>query len=343
MAAPSLLSPPPATATTTSHSRTASELELASLDMNSLCLTSTSSSSASGGASRIDDADLLDSLPSLGQSVVEEAEGAYLGLALSALAFAATPAPSPSPSLSAGAASPSRSPSGRTRRPSPDYSDPSYFALSRRNLYASPESSWSSAASSVYSVSSTPSLCDSAASSYTADSLTNTPERSPAVEQEAYFSTACFRGGESPTISFTTPFSSASAPPTAVKAGIASRRPGASPTLLKLDLPPTSPADSFPSLRPSKSFSFAPRSPAPGSNPSSSSAASSPAPARKERPRWRLDLEEVAGVSSLVAAAAVEQVNLSRSRERSRRCSGGKDEAGSPPMFRRKGSYQYAF
>ncbi|GAA5822791.1 hypothetical protein JCM11251_004382 [Rhodosporidiobolus azoricus] len=339
-----LLSPQPAQA---SHSRTASEHELASLDMNSLLLSAhTSTSTSSGtGASRIDDDDLLDSLPPLGQSVVEEAEGAYLGLALSALAFAATPASSPSPSGSRGASpsasTSSRSPSAR-RRISPDYSDPSYFALSRRNLYASPDEPFSSAASSVYSVSSTPSLCDSAASSYTADSLVNTPEQSPAVEPEAYFASSCFpHESTSATISSKSSFSAA-VPTAEAKSSIASRRPRASPTLLKLDLPGPAPP-----LRSTKSFSFAPRSPSfsSASAPGFSSTASSPSPVRRQRtkPRWMVEMEEVAGVSSLVAAAAVETLNLSSSRSRERRCSGGSRD-GSPPMLKqRKGSYGYAF
>ncbi|GAA5848204.1 hypothetical protein JCM8547_004443 [Rhodosporidiobolus lusitaniae] len=324
-------SPSPPTATTTTHSRSASEIQLASLtldDPDDMLI-----STASGG-SRLSDLDLLDDLPPLPGSVMEEAEGQFLDLAHLALAAYSKPSPPPS----SGAGSPS---SSRSRRSSPDvYSDPSYFALTRRNLYASPDSSWSSTpASSCYSASSTPSL----ASTYGDASVHSTPAHSPAPPSCEYFSTAY--APASPILSYAAPFSTSSfsSPPSPTvteggKPSLYSRRPRASLTSsgLKLSLPPASPPYRFATLRGSKSFSFALQP-------------SDERPAPREKPRWVKEMEEIAGVSSLAAAAAVESAVASTSRERQRRREksavrgelGG--EPGSPIRLKDRVTSEWAF
>ncbi|GAA6029312.1 hypothetical protein JCM8097_003615 [Rhodosporidiobolus ruineniae] len=323
---------PPSSCT---HARTASEAELASLalDMNALSCT------ANSAPSRLSDDDLLDLLPPLGQSCVEEAEEQFRMVAQQALAFAATPSPSLSPSPFAGGSA--RTSPVRSRRATPDYADSSYFALSRRNLYDSGESSWSSAASSLYSASSTPSLCDSAASSYTADSLTSTPEHSPFPSSCARFPSAPTTAPPSPTLSYSNPFAAELRPSLSVdtssKPGIASRRPKASPDALKLSLPPLA-APPFPShtLRGSRSFSY----PA-GASSSDNLSPPSHSMAKTRKPRWMREFEDIAGVSSLAAAAAVEQVNLSRSRERRRERSASGE--GSPILLKPRRGSEWAF
>ncbi|GAA6004712.1 hypothetical protein JCM10207_000990 [Rhodosporidiobolus poonsookiae] len=330
-----------ASSSCTKHAPSKSEIDLASLHLAMFSLTAPppalSPCGSARSSSRLSDDDLLDSLPSLGQSVVEEAEEQFREAAAQALVFAASPSPSATPGSS--------SSSSRSRRPTPpaDYADPSYFALSRRNLYSDGgDSSYSSSASSCFSASTTPSLYyDSEASSYTTDSCTSSPAPSPFASSPAvftsnspsdYFSTA------SPTVSPASYFSGQPAQPPSPKLiiGVASRRPHASPTALKLDLPANE-LSSFQTLRGSRSMSFAQHPPSPALSASSAGGESTiSASATKRKPRWMREYEEIAGISALQAAAAVEQVNLSRSRERS--------SEGSPVRLKqRRTSHGFAF
>ncbi|BGP13754.1 hypothetical protein JCM10213_006415 [Rhodosporidiobolus nylandii] len=280
------------------HSRTASEVDLAALSLEDPVV----------GSARFDDEDLLDSLEPLGQSVVEEAEANFHDLAHQALAFAATPASSP-------LLAPSPAPVARSRRPSPsahDYADPSYFALSRRNLYADGgDARWSRRASRCFSASSTPSLVEDTGSDFT-PSVESTPAHSPILSYGDAFAAAY--PSQSPDLFIPSLDAAPLATSSSGKPGIASRRPKATTADLRLD--------SFRTLRPSKSFSFASPSslaPSPAADARCVSASTSPStsPARTRKPRWMREMEDIAGLSSLAAAAAVEEINLSRSRVRS--------------------------
>ncbi|GAA6006316.1 uncharacterized protein JCM10292_002645 [Rhodotorula paludigena] len=166
-------SPPPTAKPPSScfyRARSLSELELQNLSLADMF---------HARHSHIADDD-LDALPSLGQSVVEEAEERFQHKAAEALLFAATPAPSALPS-------PSR------LRPPPAYSssdaaDPSYFELSRSALYSDGgESSYSTSSASTPSLWSaySPDLASSSAEASSlgtpADSLVSSPlhPRSP--------------------------------------------------------------------------------------------------------------------------------------------------------------------
>ncbi|GAA5986716.1 hypothetical protein JCM11641_007750 [Rhodosporidiobolus odoratus] len=302
------------------HARTASDIELANLSLDD------EMNPFSSGASRLSDDDLLNSLPDLGQGVLEEAEESFKDLAHAALVFAASPDPS----------SRLPSPAPRPRQPTPSadiYADPSYFALSRRNLYADGgDSSWSSAASTTFPASSTPSLCEDNCSDFTS-SIQSTPAHSPLPSDGEYFTTAYT--ASSPNLSPHPPIS-------AGPSSLASRRSKVSPSALRLDLASPTSSSTHHTLRTAKSFSFAPR-------PTGSSAfspvaddISSLSPPRTRKPRWMREFEDTAGLSSLSAAAAVEEINFSRRRSRERSAKTG--EPGSPVMLKqRKASYGFAF
>ncbi|BGP37759.1 hypothetical protein JCM10450v2_001692 [Rhodotorula kratochvilovae] len=236
------------------HLSSLSELELANLTLADMF---------EARHSQIAD-DELDSLPPLGQSVVEEAEERFQQRAHEALVFVATPAPSAPSSPTSSAPRPTPSSGARLRPPpayaSSDAADPSYFALSRSALYSDGgDSSYSTTASSA----STPSLWGSAhsptlsgaSSAFTswggtpADSAACSPlgPRSPANGLVL----AAAGADASLDSALVAEDCAAKHPSPPAKATIAARRAGAASgaLALSLPLPPLRGASSFSALR----------------------------------------------------------------------------------------------
>ncbi|GAA5867888.1 hypothetical protein JCM1840_003476 [Sporobolomyces johnsonii] len=213
-------------------------------------------------ASHIDDADLLDSLPELPKSIVEEEEEEFQRVAQQALAYAAS---SPSPAVRVKSA-------GDMER-----SDSSYFDLTRRNLYHDgSDSSYSSSGGSSFS---TPSSSYYDPSFEYSDSYTAGSSCSAGLSpfSNGYDSNTMF-----PSSSLTTS-PVLSAPNAPAPSALASRRK--SPAALKLSLLPLQLSSSSPA-RPAL------RSTASTSNLGSGMAMSSAA----RKPSWVSDFENIAGI-----------------------------------------------
>ncbi|GAA6047672.1 hypothetical protein JCM3770_001619 [Rhodotorula araucariae] len=282
------------------HLSSLSELELANLTLADMF---------EARHSHIAD-DELDSLPPLGQSVVEEAEEMFHQRAHAALVFVATPAPSAPASPTSSAPGPRSTP---LRPPaayaSSEVADPSYFALSRSALYSDGgESNFSTSSASTpsfWSCAHSPTL-SSASSAFTswggtpADSAACSPHgpRSP--------SNGLALGEAAPsanTAAEQKPPRRASGDDGAGKATIAARRTAGAAGSLTLSLP-------LPSLRGASSFAVLRRtvqggskSPAAPAALSHLSAPSSPpgagmgarAHAEGTKPGWVRELEARAG------------------------------------------------
>ncbi|GAA5934001.1 hypothetical protein JCM1841_002046 [Sporobolomyces salmonicolor] len=235
--------------TSPSPARSTAQLPLASLQLRY--------------ASHIDDGDLLDSLPELPKSVVEEEEEEFQRVAQQALAYAAS---SPSPAVRVSSTG------------DMECSDPSYFDLTRRNLYHDgSDSSYSSSGGSSFSTPSS-SYYDPAfeySDSYAAG-LSCSARLSP-------FNDVCDSNTMFPSSSLTaSPV--LSAPNAPAPSALASRRK--SSAALKLSLLPlqlsASPSLPRPALRSTASTSYL------GSGKPMSGAA--------RKPSWVSDFENIAGI-----------------------------------------------